>query len=84
VAVRAIENAVKDSGGKKIDGDAVRAALFKHQITTGQSFGVLPDLKYTEEAPYPIEGLRANIGTVENGKYRAVATQVPVPKVTKW
>lgn len=84
VAVRAIEHAVKDSGGKKIDGDAVRAALFNHQIPTGQSFGVLPDLKYTEEAPFPIEGLSVNIGTVENGKYRTVATQVPVPKVTKW
>ncbi len=84
VAVRSIENAVKDAGGKRITGEDVRKALLKHPIASEQSFGVLPDLKYAEEAPFPLEGLTVNIGTVENGQYKIVAEKVPVPKVTKW
>lgn len=84
VAVRSIENAVKDSGGKRITGEDVRKALLKHPIPSAQSFGVLPDLKYSEEAPFPTVGLSVNIGTVQNGQYKIAAEKVPVPKVTKW
>lgn len=84
VAVRSIENAVKDAGGKRITGEDVRKALLTHPIPSEQSFGVLPDLKYSEEAPFPVEGLSVNIGSIEKGQYRIVAEKVPVPKVTKW
>ena len=84
LAVRSIENAVKDAGGKRITGEDVRKALLKHPIPSAQTFGVLPDLKYSEQAPFPIEGLWVNIGTVQNGQYKTAAGKVPIPKVTKW
>lgn len=84
VAVRAIEGAVKDVGAAKVTGEAVRASILTHTITSKQTFGVLPDLKYSREAPFPLSGLTVNIGTVSNGKYGVAAETVPVPSLNKW
>lgn len=84
VTVRAIEAAVKDVGADKVTGEAVRAAILKHPIPSAQTFGVLPDLKYTSEAPFPLTGLTVNIGTVKDGKYVVAAENVPVPSINKW
>ncbi len=84
LTVRAIEAAAKDVGADKVTGEAVRNALFKHTITTKQTFGVLPDLKYSREAPFPLSGMAVNIGTVTGGKYVVAAQNVPVPTVNKW
>ncbi len=84
VAVRAVEAAARQVGADKVNGEAVRNALFKAPISTQQTFGILPDLKFTSEAPFPVQGLTANIGTVQNGKYVIAAQNVPVPVLNKW
>lgn len=82
--VRAIEAAAKKVGADKVTGEAVRNALFDNTITSAQTFGVLPDLKFTREAPFPLGGMAVNIGTVKDGKYTVAAKNVPVPTVNKW
>lgn len=82
--LRAIEAAAKDVGADKVTGEAVRNAMFTHPITSKQTFGVLPDLKFTKEAPFPLSGMAVNIGTVKDGKYTVAAQNVPVPAVNKW
>ncbi len=84
VALRAIEAAAKKNGPDKVTGTAVREALFAQPITSEQTFGVLPNLTYTNEGPFPVSGLTVNIGTVKNGKYVISAENVPVPTVSKW
>jgi branched-chain amino acid transport system substrate-binding protein len=82
--LRAVEGAIKDVGPDKITGEALRNAMFNHTITSKQTFGVLPDLKWSKEAPFPQSGLSANIGTVKDGKYTVAAKSVPVPSLVKW
>lgn len=84
ITVRAIENAVKDVGAAKVTGESVRAALLKYPITSAQTFGILPDVAYTSEAPFPLKGLTVSVGTVKDGKYLIAAQKVPVPSLTKW
>lgn len=84
VALRAIEAAAKTVGPDKVTGEAVRAALLKTPITAEQTFGVLPNLTYTNEAPFPTAGLTVNIGSVKGGKYVISASNAPVPTLNKW
>jgi branched-chain amino acid transport system substrate-binding protein len=84
VALRAIEAAARKVGADKVDGDAVRTALMATPITTDQTFGMLPNLTYTNEAPFPVTGLTVNIATIKDGKYVIAAENVPVPAITKW
>ncbi|HEX2888656.1 hypothetical protein, partial [Vineibacter terrae] len=53
-------------------------------IASDQIFGTLPDLKFTKEAPFPVTGLTAGIGTIKDGKYVAAARDAPVPVLSKW
>lgn len=82
--LRAIEAAAKEVGPDKITGEAVRNAMFKHVITSKETFGVLPDLKFTKEAPFPLSGMTVNVGTVKDGKYSVAAQSIPVPAINKW
>lgn len=84
VALRAIEAAAKKVGADKVNGEAVRTALLAAPITSDQTFGILPNLTYTNEAPFPVSGLTANIATVKGGKYVIAADNVPVPTIAKW
>ena len=84
VALRAIEAAARKVGADKVNGDAVRTALMATPITTDQTFGILPNLTYTNEAPFPVTGLTVNIATIKDGKYVIAAENVPVPVITKW
>lgn len=84
VAVRAVEAAARDAGPTKVTGETVRSALFKTPITSRQTFGILPDLTFTSEAPFPVKGLTVNIATVAGGKYVIAAQNVPVPLLNKW
>ena len=84
VTVRTVEAAVKNVGAAKVDGESMRAALFSNPIPSKQTFGILPDITYTNEAPFPLKGLTVNIGTVRNGQYVIAAQNVPVPVVNKW
>lgn len=82
--VRAIEAAVKEVGPDKLTGEAVRNAILTTKITSEQTFGVLPDLAFSKDAPFPLSGLTANIGTIKDGKYTIAAEGVPVPEISKW
>jgi branched-chain amino acid transport system substrate-binding protein len=84
VTVRTIESAIKDVGAAKVDGPAMRAAMLKNTITSKQTYGILPDIAYTNDAPFPLKGLTVNVGTIRNGQYVIAAQGVPVPVVNKW
>lgn len=84
LAVRAVEQAVKVKGATGVTGEAVRTALLSTPMPTERSFGILPNVKYNNDAPFPTEGLAANIGTIEKGKYKIVELNVPVPVLNKW
>lgn len=83
-AAFAIDHAIEMFGAQDLSGEKVREALFAQPITTQETRGVLPTLIFSPEAPFPVEGLSINIGTVSDGKVSVAATGVPVPDVTKW
>lgn len=84
VALRAVEAAARAEGADKVTGTAVREALLNTTITSEQTFGVLSDVRYTNDAPFPTSGITVNIGTVKDGKYVTAAGAVPVPTIEKW
>ncbi len=84
VAVRTVESAAKTVGATKVTGEAVRKALLTTSITSEQSFGILPTLNYSEDAPFPTKGLTINIGSIRGGKYTIVDQNVAVPNLNKW
>ena len=84
VALRAIEAAARKVGADKVNGDAGRTALLATPLTTDQTFGMLPKLTYTNEAPFPVTGLTVNIASIKDGKNVIAADNVPVPVITKW
>ena len=84
VAARAFEHAAKAKGGKGVTGEDVRNVLLTQRLMSAQTFGVTPDLQFNTEAPFPLEGLSANVGTIEKGKYRIKQLNLPVPTIAKW
>lgn len=84
IAARTFEQAVKNKGAKGVTGEDVRAALLSTPLPSERSFGLVPSIRYTNDAPFPTEGLAVNIGTVEDGKYRLAEQNVPVPRLNKW
>jgi branched-chain amino acid transport system substrate-binding protein len=84
VALRAIEAAAAKVGPDKITGQAIRDALLAAPIKSDRIFSVLSDLNFTNEAPFPVAGLSAGIGTIKDGKYAAAAKDAPVPVLNKW
>lgn len=82
--VRVIEHAIKKHGAQNLTGAKVRETLYAEPVTTEETFGTLPTLKFTKEAPFPIEGLKVNIATIKGGKYVTAATNVDTPVVKKW
>lgn len=81
--VRAFENALKKVGGDKVTGQAVRESVITTPITSASTFGFYPDLRFSENDPLPTSGT-VNIGTVEGGKFKVAAQNVPYPSVKKW
>jgi branched-chain amino acid transport system substrate-binding protein len=84
VALRAIEAAARKVGADKVTGEAVRTALLTTPISADQTFSILPNLTYTNEAPFPVKGLTVNVATIKDGKYVIAAENVPVPTIAKW
>lgn len=84
VALRAIEASAKKDGAAKVTGRTVREILLTTTITSEQTFGILSDIKYTNDAPFPTVGATVNISTVKGGKYVGSAERVPVPTIAKW
>ena len=82
--VVAIEHAIEEYGAEALTGEKVREALFVRSITTEETHGFLPTLTFNPEAPFPLEGLKVNVGTVRDGKIAIEANGVDVPKVRKW
>lgn len=84
IVVRAFEQAVKAKGAENVKGEDLREVLLSTPIPSEDSFGVLPNIRYTNDAPFPIEGTAVNISTIEKGKYKLVGQNVPVPALNKW
>jgi branched-chain amino acid transport system substrate-binding protein len=84
VALRAIEAAARKVGADKVTGEAVRNALLATPLTSEQTFGILPNLTYTNEAPFPVSGLTVNVATIKDGKYVIAGENAPVPVINKW
>ena len=82
--VRTIEHAIKRHGAQGLTGTKVRDTLYLDPVTADETFGTLPTLKFSKEAPFPVEGLKVNIATVKGGKYGIAATNVDVPAIAKW
>ena len=84
ITVRAVEAAAKAVGPDKITGEAMREALLSTPFPASDTFGVLPDVSFTKEAPFPTSGLTVSVGTVQGGKYTAAVSNTPVPTISKW
>lgn len=84
IAMRAIEAAAKKVGPDKITGEAVREALISNAITPDDTFKILGNIKFSNAAPFPTQGMVASIATVKDGKYTEAAENVPVPTLNKW
>ena len=82
--VSVIEHAIEANGAAGLTGEKVREALFLKPITTEETHGMLPTLQFTTEAPFPLEGLKVNVGQVVDGKIVIDAINVDVPVVNKW
>ncbi|WP_137392124.1 ABC transporter substrate-binding protein [Rhodoligotrophos defluvii] len=85
VAVRAIEHTAERVGADKITGEAVFETLRTHTFTEDELMGILADLKFTADAPFPLTG-SVKIETVKDGEYvLATPEWIPVPTdITKW
>lgn len=79
-----IEHAIDENGTEGLTGEMVREALFAKPITTEQTHGFLPTLTFTPEAPFPLKGLKVNVGTVRDGKIVIEAIGADIPDVKKW
>ncbi|MCA0325838.1 MAG: ABC transporter substrate-binding protein [Proteobacteria bacterium] len=84
IVARAVEYATKAKGPSALTGNDVRTALLTASFPSERSFGVLPNIKFNNDAPFPTSGMTVNIGTVEKGKYRTIEQNVPVPVLNKW
>lgn len=85
VLARTLENAVKDNPDKDLTSEDLRNALFAHTISSEQTFGLLSDLSYSSDAPFPTpDGLKINIGTVKDGKIVRLTDDADVPAINQW
>src|SRR3546814_20672268 len=81
VALRAVEAAAKKSGAAHVTGRGVREALLSTTITSEQTFEILPDVKYTHDAPFPTSWETVNIRLVKGGTSVDAAPGAKVPVV---
>lgn len=84
LSVRAIEYTVDEHDPKSVNGELVRQTILEKTFDKEALFEVLPTLKFTSEAPFPVEGLSVNIGTVKDGNYTVIEQHYPIPPVNKW
>ncbi len=84
ITVRAMEQVVKVKGPKGVTGEELRAAILSNPLKVEQTFGVLPAVQYTKDAPFPTVNISVNIGTVEKGVYKIVGQGIPAPAISKW
>lgn len=82
--LRAVERTAAKVGADKITGVALRETILTSSFTTDELMGVLPQIAFTKETPFPVTGTTATITTLKDGKVVNVATNVPVPTIAKW
>jgi len=82
LTVRAIEAAARREGGQDLTGEKVRNAVLSGPLTGND--GVFGPLTFDASAPFPSGGLTTNVGTIKDGKYVAVAHDLPMPNIKKW
>lgn len=83
-AGRAVEEAVETVGADKLTGQAMYDAMLSVEISADDTFGFLPALDWTGEAPFPTSGLTTSIGTVKDGKYSVAKLGSEIPELEKW
>ncbi|MDP1691987.1 MAG: ABC transporter substrate-binding protein [Burkholderiaceae bacterium] len=86
LAVRAVEHAAKKVGAEKLTGSAVYEALTTGTFTEDELMGILPTLKYSKQAPFPLENGKVRVEWVKDGKYQlATPNWLTIPSdVAKW
>jgi branched-chain amino acid transport system substrate-binding protein len=85
MAVRAVEHTAERVGAANITGAAIYETLVTQTFTEDELMGVLPEVKFTKEAPFRLTG-RVKVETVKDGKYQLASPDwIPVPTdITKW
>jgi branched-chain amino acid transport system substrate-binding protein len=83
-SVRAVEEAIEAVGAENLTGQAMYDAMLSVEISADDTFGFLPALDWTEEAPFPTTGLTTSIGTIENGEYSLAELGYEIPELEKW
>jgi branched-chain amino acid transport system substrate-binding protein len=86
LTVRAVEHAVRRVGADKVTGQAVYDTLLSDTFTEDELMGVLPTMKFSKEAPFPLQGGKVKIEWVKDGKYQiATPNWLPIPSdIQKW
>ena len=86
LAVRAVEHAARKVGADKLTGTAVYEALTTDTFTEDELMGILPTMKYSKEAPFPLQNGKVKIEWVKDGKYQlATPNWLTIPSdVAKW
>lgn len=82
--LRIVERAVEEVGAENLTGEAVRNAAVNASIPQDELFNLLPELNFTNEAPFPTENLTVNIGTVVDGQYTLAEEGYPIPPFEKY
>jgi branched-chain amino acid transport system substrate-binding protein len=86
LTVRAVEHAARKVGADKLTGTAVFEALSNDSFSEEELMGILPTMKYSKEAPFPLQNGKVKVEWVKDGKYQlATPNWLTIPSdVTKW
>lgn len=83
-ACRITAKAIDTVGRDKLTGQAIYDATLAVNISADDTFGFLPPLDWTPDAPFPTSGLTTSIGTVKDGKYAVAELGHAIPEIKKW
>lgn len=84
-ATAVVEHAADAVGAENLTGQAVYDALLDAQLDGEEDLkGFLPNLDWSEEAPFPTSGLTTSIGTVQNAEYVPAELAYEIPELDKW
>lgn len=81
---RTVQATVAKHGVNGLTGDNVYATLMSTAFPASDFHGFLPAIAFEREASFPSKDPKVNIGQVNQGKMRTVATGVACPPLQKW
>jgi len=86
LTVRAVEHTARRVGADKLTGQAVFDTMLADTFTEDELMGILPTLKFSKEAPFPLQGGKVKVEWVKDGKYQlATPNWLTIPSdVAKW